>query len=117
MSPQDIHSLIDVINVVAFGIVIFLIGGLVAVLGRRLVQYRRAGMTIPVLLRRNLIFFGGIGGLVIESVALRAIAGDLFTGDTLLRLIFVLHYDVIVILLFTYYLKTEALDLDDDQQQ
>lgn len=115
MSREAIHDLIDLINSIALGLIIFLLGGLIAVLGRRLYLYRKAGWPIPALLRRNLIFFGGLGGLVAESIILRSVAGDLFTGDTLLRLAFILHYDIIVILLFSYYLKTEAVDIEDPQ--
>lgn len=109
----DYGSIIEAINLVAVVILVFLLGGLVTTLARRVWLYRRAQWPVPMLLRRNLIFFGGLGGLVAESIALRAIAGDLFTGDTLLRLLFVLHYDIITILLFSYYLKTEVTDIND----
>lgn len=109
----DYKVIIDAINLGAVFILVFLVGALIAILGRRWALYRRAGWPIPTLLKRNLIFFGGLGGLIAEAVVLRVAGGDLFTAPSLLRLLFVIHYDIIFVLLFAYYLKVEALDVDD----
>ena len=108
-------DIIDGVNLIAVIMLVFLIGALVAILGRWWALYRRAGWAIPSLLKRNLIFFGGLGGLIIESIILRVVGGDLFTAPSLLRLLFVIHYDIIFVILFGYYLKVEALDMDDPQ--
>ena len=111
----DYATAINLVNLIALWLFVFVTGGLVAVLTRRLLLYRRAERPTPLLLKRNLVFFGGLAGLILESVALRVIGGDLFTGDTLLRLLFVLHYDIIAIALFVYYLKTEISDVNDPE--
>lgn len=111
----DIAGTIDAINQIAVVALLVVLGGLLTVLGRRVYLYRKAGWSIPLLLKRNLVLFGGLGGLVAESILLRAWLPDLFTGPTLLRLGFVLHYDIIVIILFLYYLKVEAFDIEDPQ--
>jgi len=112
----NIAALIDTINTLALIVFIFLTGGLVAALTRRLYLYRAAQWPVPVLLKRNLIFFGGFGALILESVLLRVVGGDIFTGPTLLRLLFILHYDIIAIALFAYYLKVEVTDVDDPKK-
>lgn len=113
MEEQWIADAISAVNSGAFIVIVAVLGALVAVLGRRLFLYRRAGWTVPLLLKRNLILFGGLGGLVSEAIVLRAVFPEAFTGDTLLRLAFIIHYDVVVIALFLYYLKVEALDVED----
>jgi hypothetical protein len=117
MSDFDFKDAIATVNNIALIVTTFLLGGLIAVLGRRTYLYRKAGWKLPALLKRNLIFFGGLAGLIVESIVLRVVGGDLFTGDTLLRLLFVLHYDVIVVLLFAYYLKVEAVDVEDPHDE
>lgn len=110
---MSIRDIIDVINLAALIVFIFLLGGMLAIMTRRLSLYRRAGWPTPALLRRNLIFFGGLGGLVLESIVLRVVGGDLFTADSLFRLGFIAQYDVVAIMLFAYYLKVEAIDVSD----
>lgn len=109
----DFKALIDAINVGALVVFVFLLGSLLAILGRRTVLYRRAGWSLPLLLRRNLIFFGTLGLLAGESMILRVVGGDLFTEPSLLRLAFILQYDVVFIGALAYYVKTEAIDIED----
>lgn len=113
---MTIHDAIEAVNAVALIVFIILSSALVAVLGRRIYMYRRAKWPIPLLLRRNLVFFGGLGGLVFESALLRVIGGALFTSDTILRLGFIVQYDVVALLLFSYYLKVEAMDVNDPRR-
>ena len=112
----DYAAIIDSINLLAAVVLVFLLGALVFTLVRRAYLYRKAGWSLPLLLRRNLILFGALGFLVGESVILRAVGGTLFTAPSLLRLLFILHYDVIVVLAFAYYLKTEITDIEDPEE-
>jgi hypothetical protein len=112
----NIEALIETINVIFLAVFVFLTGGLVAALARRLYLYRAAKWPVPILLKRNLIFFGGFGALILESILLRVVGGDLFTGPTLLRLLYIAHYDVIATALFAYYLKVEVTDIDDPKK-
>lgn len=110
----DFTELINAVNGVAVLIFLVLLGAVIVSMSRRVILYRRAGLPMPVILKRGWLLFGAMGLLASESVVLRVLGGDLFTGPTLLRLAFIIQFDVIFLTALAYYTKTELFDVDDE---
>jgi len=105
----------DVVNGLAAVLFLLLVGAVVFSMLRRAVDYRRAELPLPVLLKRSLAVFLALIVLGGESVGLRTLGITLPEGS-LERLGFVAQADIILILALAYYAKAELFDLDDKEK-
>jgi hypothetical protein len=109
MDPSQIVVLVNGIGLILFTV---LVGAILGLLVRRAQFYALARKTIPVILRRDLILFGALSIVGVETLLVRA-AGVVFESWT--RLAFVLHWDIILIGALIYWISVELNDIDDPE--
>jgi len=104
----------NVLNGFASVLFLILVGAAGVSMLKRIVDFRRAGQSVPVLLRSN---FGLLMSLVIiggESLILRALGVAMEVGS-LERLAFSIQADFILLVGLAYYTKVELFDVDNEE--
>lgn len=107
-----IGTITGIVNGVALVVFLMLLGATLFSLGRRIKDYRTAGLPLPVILRRSFVLFAALAVIGAEAVAIRALDVALEEGS-LERLAFTVQYDLILLGALAYYTKTELFDIDD----
>lgn len=109
----DWGALLPILNLTALFLLVALLGAGIYGMVRRFVLFRRAQKNIPSILRRDLMLFGALALVGLESLGLRALGVDLTEADPFVRFLFVAHWDAILLAAFAYWVKVELLDVDD----
>jgi hypothetical protein len=106
----------EVINAVTLLLFTALLGsGLFGIL-RRVILYKRAKVRVPVIMRRDIALLGSLALIGLESMLLRALNVDLQANPPL-RLAFVAHWDIVLVLGLGYWVKIELWDVDDPDKR
>ena len=104
--------LLPIVNFVALVAFLVLIGAILASMVRRVVLYRRAGETLPIILKRGIVLFGALAILGGEAAILRVLGIDLTTSP-FIRLLYTVQANVVLLTALAYYAKTDVFDIDD----
>lgn len=108
---MDPISVLDAVNGVALLVFTALLGSGIFGMIRRLILYQRAAEAVPVILKRDLALLGALAFIGLESLLLRAL--NIGTLDGWTKVLFVSHWDVILIAALLYWVKVELFDIDN----
>jgi hypothetical protein len=107
-----IQTITGIVNGIALAVFLLLLGATLMAMGRRIHDYRAAGMPLPVILKRGFVLFATLGVIGAEATALRVL--DIVPAEgSIERLLFTVQYDLILLGALAYYAKTELFDIDD----
>lgn len=115
MSDPTVVAVTGVVNAVALVAFLVLLGACLFSMTRRILDYRRAQLPLPTVLKRGLVLFAALALIGGEAALLRA-AGIVLEDGSLERLLFTVQSDLILLTALGYYTKAELFDLDDDSK-
>lgn len=110
---MDWAALMNYINLVALLCFVLCIGAGIFGMVRRVILFQRAEERVPVILRRDLGLFVALSVIGLESLGIRALGINLAEMPDLVRLLFAVHWDIILISALLYWVKVELWDVDD----
>jgi hypothetical protein len=110
-----IATAIHIVNAVSLVIFLLLLGATLFSMVGRVLDYRRAKLPLPVLLKRGIVLFVALVLIGGETAVLRAL-GVTLGEASIERLIFITQANAILLIALGYYAKVELFDLDDEDK-
>jgi uncharacterized membrane protein YecN with MAPEG domain len=104
-----------VVNFVSLLLFLVLLGATLASMIRRVRLYRIAGERLPVILKRGLVLFAALTLMGGEAALLRVLGVSL-ADDAVLRLVYTVQSNVILLSALAYFAKTDLFDIDNPEK-